>query len=581
MIALDRIRAEQVKSIYQHAPAGTLATLLAVTIMTAVLVFIGATRIEPAAWFSVAMCAQAGGRLLLYRTYLRVPRAEDEWRLWARRFCVAAVIGGLVVGFGAVYIMTAGRADLQVIALLLVFAFSSGAVGAFGVYLPAIYLYLHAVSIGPVGWLLWQGDTLHIALGGLYLLWLVAMMEQAHRLSVQFVESVRLRFEKLDLAEDLRREKAVAEQANAEKSRFLAAASHDLRQPVHALSLFVEALRPRTMDAEARVLLDHIDNSVHAMGGLFGGLLDISRLDAGVVEVNRTDFAIQPLLERVCRDLQAQARDKGLELELHRCSAFVHSDPVLLERVLRNIIANAVTYTDKGRVVVGCRRGSPLSVQVWDTGRGIPTGEQQRVFQEFYQLGNPERDRSKGVGLGLAIVKRLTTLLDCPLRLQSVPGKGSVFSVAVPLASTRPTVDPTTAAIENIVPRTGGGLVLVVDDELAIQVAMKSLLQSWGYEAVAAGSGDEMLERIVKHPAVPRLIICDYRLRDGGTGLAVIERLRSEYNQDIPGMLITGDTAPDRLKEAQASGYLLLHKPVPNARLRAAITHLTQPQTEL
>jgi CheY-like chemotaxis protein len=388
------------------------------------------------------------------------------------------------------------------------------------------------------------------------------------------MEGMQLRFENIDLVESLRREKAAAESANTAKSRFLAAASHDLRQPVHALSLFVAAMRPHQMDDEARSLLDHVDDSVRAMGGLFGGLLDISRLDAGVVEINRVPFAIQPLIERVCRDYASEAQVKGVQLNVRSSSAIVHSDPLLLERILRNLIGNAVAYTERGKILVGCRRGKALRIQVCDTGRGIPVHEQEHIFQEFYQLGNPERDRGKGVGLGLAIVRRLTVLLENPLSVHSIVNRGSTFSVTVPMAAAGASVVPTDAETSSVGSVQGSGLILVIDDEGAIQIAMKSLLQSWGYEAVVAASCAEMLRLIATRRDVPKLIICDYRLREAENGITVIERLRSEYNDDIPGMLITGDTAPDRLREAQDSGFLLLHKPVPNAKLRAAITHL-------
>jgi CheY-like chemotaxis protein len=212
-------------------------------------------------------------------------------------------------------------------------------------------------------------------------------------------------------------------------------------------------------------------------------------------------------------------------------------------------------------------------VQVWDTGRGIAQSEQQLVFQEFYQIGNPERDRTRGVGLGLAIVRRLTTLLDHPLSLQSWPGKGTCFTLEIPHGSgTAVALDARSLSVP--AETRGSGFILVVDDEGAIQVAMRSLLESWGYSVLTAGSYAEMLERVGSRTEVPDLIICDYRLRDNEIGSTVIERLRNEYNEAIPGMLITGDTAPDRIKEAQASGYLLLHKPVSNAALRAAIVRL-------
>jgi CheY-like chemotaxis protein len=211
---------------------------------------------------------------------------------------------------------------------------------------------------------------------------------------------------------------------------------------------------------------------------------------------------------------------------------------------------------------------------VWDTGRGIAEADKTLVFQEFYQLDNPERDRTKGVGLGLAIVKRLTTLLDHALQLQSRLGKGSVFSIDVPVVEAQVSGSMFRTDSNAVTVQPGSGLILVIDDELAIQAAMKSLLESWGYDTIMAASCDEMLSRIADRPDVPKLIICDYRLRAHENGIAIIERLRSEYNDDIPGMLITGDTAPDRLKDAQESGFLLLHKPVPNAKLRAAITNL-------
>jgi two-component system, sensor histidine kinase len=575
MIVSDRVRAAQIRSIYRNTPPGMLGMVAALSCYIAALAYIGAVETSKAFLFVGLLALQAGGRLLLYRAYSRDPLADLHWRRWGLWFTTGAAIGGLVIGGAVVWIMSTGRTDLQSIAFLLIFAVTSGALSAFAVHLRAFYAFLLAVSLGPMIWLLAHGGAIYTALVVMQIIWMIAIAEQARRTAATFSESVMLRFENLDLVEKLQREKAAAEQANAAKSRFLAAASHDLRQPVHALSLFVAAMRPRSMDEEARSLLDHIDDSVRSMGSLFGGLLDISRLDAGVVEVNKMPIPVQPLLERVCHDYVVQAQAKGLQLVRHKCSLSVMSDALLLERVLRNIIANAVTYTDRGRVVVGCRRRrGHVSIQVWDTGRGIPADEQEHVFQEFYQLGNPERDRTKGVGLGLAIVRRLTQLLGHTLTVRSELHKGSLFAVSAPYADAAAAAAAQTGEFAAPFLAHGHGLILVIDDEMAIQIAMKSLLESWGYEAITAGSCDEMLERIATHRTAPRLIISDYRLRDNASGIDAIERLRSEYNDEIPGMLITGDTAADRLKEAQESGFLLLHKPVPNHRLRASIAHL-------
>jgi signal transduction histidine kinase/CheY-like chemotaxis protein len=570
----DSIRIEQIRSVFRTGAPGVFTTLISVFVLTLGLVHIDAASGSKAAIFLTVMFVQSTSRMLLYRAYWRADEAQRrDWRFWGRWFTVGCFIGGTTIGTGSVWMVNTQHTELQLIALLLIFAVTGGAVGSFSAYLPAFMVFFTGVGTVPGIWLFLQADGLHVTIGIIFVLWFLAVSEQARRNSSQFADSVRLRLENVALVADLRHEKALAEEANVAKSRFLAAASHDLRQPVHALSVFVGALRSHQMDVPARDLLDHIDGSVRALSGLFGGLLDISRLDAGVVEVHRTSFAIQPIIERVCRDFESQARQKGVILRGRPTRATVNSDPMLCERILRNIVANAVTYTDTGKVLVGCRRGPRLRVQVWDTGRGISQTEQQFVFQEFYQIGNPERDRTRGVGLGLAIVKRLTSLLDHPLSLQSWPAKGTCFTLEIPhgtgTAVAQDARSPSAPADTR-----GSGFILVVDDEGAIQIAMRSLLESWGYSVLTAGSYAEMLERVGTSTEVPDLIICDYRLRDNEIGSTVIERLRNEYNEPIPGMLITGDTAPDRIKEAQASGYLLLHKPVSNATLRAAIVRL-------
>jgi CheY-like chemotaxis protein len=244
-----------------------------------------------------------------------------------------------------------------------------------------------------------------------------------------------------------------------------------------------------------------------------------------------------------------------------------------MERILRNLVSNAVRHTDAGRVVVGCRRRTgAICVQVWDTGPGIPLAERERIFQEYFQLQNPERDRAMGLGLGLAIVRRLSNLLFCPVTLRSELGRGSCFSIEIPEAKETSNIVETRvvgSAAEFV-----RGLILVIDDEAAIRDAMHSLLTSWGYAVIAAGSAAEMLASLAQCPKRPDMIICDYRLRGEENGIDVVRQLQSECNEAIPAMLITGDTAADRLLEAQASGLLLLHKPVPNGKLRAAIVNL-------
>ncbi len=572
---IDRIRAEQIRALYRNGSIGVQTSLGAAIVLTGVLIYIGGLPSVIASIFLAAMLANTVGRTLLAQRYWRAAPPAADWSIWAFRFSLAACVGHLTWGLGAVSLMIPGRFDLQLLVVLVIIAIELGGVSAFGSYRPAFSLSLLCIIVPPALWSALQGNILHEALALVLVFRLTIAWLVGRNFNLGFIESLRLRFENVELVDDLRRQKQLAERASIAKSRFLASTSHDLRQPVHALGMFVGALRQHEMSDEMRRLVEHISGSVNAMDGLFTALLDISRLDAGVIRSHPTSFAIQQVLERICRDLAGEAADKGIRLVLHPSSAIVRSDPLLMERVLRNLVSNAVRYTDRGRVVVGCRRGERLGVQVWDTGRGIAADQQERIFQEFYQTENPERDRSKGLGLGLAIVKRLTMLLDCPLTVCSQPGRGSAFMIEIPYATEAETAMPDAEAVPSGLAR---GLILVIDDEVAIQEAMRSLLTGWGYEVVVAGSCDEMLERIADGTERPHLIISDYRLREGENGIEVIERLQSEYNDDIPAMLITGDTAPDRLKEAQSSGFLLLHKPVASHKLRAAIGNLTRSQ---
>jgi signal transduction histidine kinase/CheY-like chemotaxis protein len=364
------------------------------------------------------------------------------------------------------------------------------------------------------------------------------------------------------------------EQANLAKSRFLAAASHDLRQPLHALGLFVAQLRALRDHTEHGPIVARIDAAVAAMNELFGALLDISKLDAGVLTPDVTEFPVQRLLRRLETTFAGAAREKGLQLRVIASDAWVRSDPILLERILLNLVSNAVHYTVRGRVLVGCRRrGEHLSLEVWDTGIGIPEDQQRNVFGEFYRLGGLGGDRSSGLGLGLAIVDRLCNLLDHPIELVSHIGKGSRFAVSVPLT---PQLEETTTpiALADSIDPVRGKLVFIIDDDpLALQ-GMRGVLQTWGCKVVTAASGRAAVAQLANSTQLPDLIISDYHLPDGDTGFNVISRLRAALGAKVPAFLITGDTTPECLHEAGARGLYLLHKPVPPMNLRAVISQL-------
>lgn len=374
---------------------------------------------------------------------------------------------------------------------------------------------------------------------------------------------------------DLAAKKNMAERANQAKSRFFAAASHDLRQPLHALSLFVAALKARNQQPESQTLIDNIEASTAAMELLFNALLDISRLDAGTIEAHPVHFPLQKMLLDLDHQFGALAAEKQLRLRFRPCDVTLYSDPLLIERILVNLIANAIRYTDDGGVLVACRRrGRMVRLSVIDTGRGIPPDQQESVFQEFVQLHNPARDRSKGLGLGLAIVSRLGRLLGHRVDLQSRPGRGSVFSIDVPCGDASLIQPPAPASTPGPLP--ADALVLLVDDESAILRGMAELFDNWQIDLVTAHSADEAEHWLASIGRVPDVIVSDYRLPDDTDGIEVITRLRHKFGRDIPAILVTGDTAPDTILRISKAGFPMLHKPLRPAKLRALLTHLLQ-----
>ena len=531
----------------------------------------GSLSLDLALWYGLLAVIYAGQVGLAFMLRERAsPRLNTRTAL--ALFTAIGLVEGLVWSIGIVGISARRPIEQELTVLLIGAGVAAGAALSFGFHMPTFLCRFLGATVPYVLWAIFRGDGLHLMLALTVFVYSISSIQMTLGFNRSFILSSRLTLENQDLVRELRVQKEAAELANVAKSKFIATASHDLRQPVHALGLLAGALQGHAMNDDMRRLVGQIGGSVTAMDGLFDSLLDISRLDAGVVEAQIEDFPIQPVLERVCRDYLAEAETKGLRLVWNRCSAIVRTDPFLLERILRNLVSNAVRYTDRGGIVVGCRRGNRLRLEVWDTGRGIPLEQQGQVFREFFQLETPERDRAKGLGLGLAIVDRLAKLLDCAVTLRSEPWKGSVFMISVALAQSQCLGVPSPqGAPMFVMPR---GLILVIDDDPVIQSAMQSLLSSWGHDVIVAGSGAEMLDRIATRSRRPDLIICDYRLRDGENGIGVIKRLQSNYDERVPAVLITGDTASDRLQEAQESGLVLLHKPVAEIRLRATVGNL-------
>ncbi len=372
---------------------------------------------------------------------------------------------------------------------------------------------------------------------------------------------------------ELRARKDEAERANLAKSRFLAAASHDLRQPLHALGLFLSELSQQPLGARSRQLTGRLTASTEAMEGLLDSLLDISRLDAGVLSPERSVFDMHAKLEHIIAGQTSAAAARGLDLRLRCPPCWAVSDPLLFERIVANLVGNAIRYTPHGRVLVACRRrGERLRVEVRDSGLGIAADDQQVIFQEFVQLGNAERARDKGLGLGLAIVRRLVDLLGHRLELRSAPGRGSVFAVELPAA---PPPEPVPGDREALALGQFDGLQVVLADDDALALgAMSSLLASWGCAVTAADTADALLDALASG-TTPDILITDLRLGGATDGLALIAAVRAQPGRaGLPAVLISADTAPQTLARIQAAGVPMLHKPVRPARLRALVHRL-------
>lgn len=374
---------------------------------------------------------------------------------------------------------------------------------------------------------------------------------------------------------DIAREAALAardlaERADMAKTKFLAAASHDLRQPLQSLFFFTHALSDKLGGHAASPLLASMSGSLDAMRALLDSLLDVSKLDAGVVTPNVSEFPLGPLLERLAGEYAGRAGETGIAFRHVPTKAWTRTDPALLERIVRNLIENAIRYTEAGTILIGCRRRrGALAISVVDTGIGIPDDRREDIFEEFTQLANPERDRRKGLGLGLAIVKRLSGLLGHGIEVRSEPGRGSVFAVTVPVVETRPAPVATETATLTRLP--GKGLVVVVEDDAIILLSMRAMLEEWGYKVVSAMSSEEAIESILGLGQQPDMIVADYRLREGRTGVQAIRDIYGVCGVRIPALVLTGDTDPARIAEVKQSGFLLLHKPVSPGLLREAL----------
>ncbi|MES2512299.1 MAG: ATP-binding protein [Pseudomonadota bacterium] len=389
-----------------------------------------------------------------------------------------------------------------------------------------------------------------------YLIFLAGLGRDAFRV---FDESCRIRFTEQQLNGRLAAALESAQQASQAKTRFLAAASHDLRQPLHTISVLVAAIGLRKLDERSREIVHMLDNVSHSLSGQLDGLLDVSKLDAGIVLPELQIESLDVLIQNHVAAMRTPARERGLHIHAH-CPEPLRAitDPNLLGRILGNLTGNALKFTSTGGVdIFLARQGQHAVIDVVDTGVGIAPELQKLVFQEFYQIGNDERDRSKGLGLGLSIVQRMCALLEIDLTLESTPGLGSRFTLRMPLTADFAELQAPEAVLDAV--DVSSLHVLVIDDEVDVRESMRLLLEELGCLVLLADGAAQAIQ----HAETGRIdmVISDFRLKGNTSGVDIIRQIRHLHRRIYP-LLITGDTAPDRLQQAQAAGVPLLHKPV-------------------
>ena len=571
-----RARAEQVAILFTHWRATTASMVLGGLIFAAVMWRV-APHGELALWLAAILANQAWRYELARRYRAAAPEADARER-WGRAWAVGSTIAGSLWGLASLRWYTPGDPGHQALLIVCLFGVIIGGLNLTTVLKTSFYGFVLPAVVPLIARVAVEGDEVHLFIAAVLLVVFVFVLRFGHGLNDLLTESLAIRFENIDLIGELQaqtaaadRARAAAEAANLGKSRFLAAASHDLRQPLHAMALFAATLSAKARDLDLRSLVANINASVEALEQLLSALLDISKLDTGAVVPKRSEFPLAPSLARIEQEFAPLAAAKGLRLAVLPTRMWAESDPLLLERIVSNLASNAIRYTARGGVVIGARRrGRRVAIELWDSGIGIAEGERERIFEEFYQVGNVERHSARGMGLGLSIVRRLALLLEHPLRLDSRPGRGSRFVIEVPRAATREmaaTPIPPGAAPGSL--PLAGVQVAVIDDEQIVVEGMRALYSAWGAEVVAGTTGDALLAAMGEAGRCPDLIVADYRLAGGELGTEVVARLRHELGVPIPALLISGDSSPAAVKVMRESRCEVMLKPVLPGELRA------------
>jgi signal transduction histidine kinase len=562
-----RVLREQVDSLLGTSLVASLVAFL-ISLGFAAIFYYYSQQTNVLVWLAILNTTQVT-RWLGNMRYLKTPQTQRDHLRSANWYCNALIANGIAWGLAPWLFFPKGNMPLTSFMMLLMLGMSSGGIASLAPFRRAIFSFTVPMLLGLAGALLWQRDTMHTFMALCTLAYMYVNLKFGLQQNLLLTQALTARYEKEDLALRLAQQVEISERASLEKTRFFASASHDLRQPLHSLGLFGSALLARLKTTADEPIARNLMHCVDALETSFSAMLDVSKLDAGVVQPKIAPVAVAEVFRRLDASYAGHAEAQGLALRFKPASKWVATDAQLLERLLGNLIHNALKFTDRGGVTVLARtahnaQDPQISIEVWDTGAGMAATELPRIFDEFYQVGNLERDRSKGLGMGLAIVQRLTHLLGLTVTVQSRLGRGTVFKLRLTSAPAQPQKAPkqATDTASGTFRALGGLTVLVIDDEENVRISTAAALRQYGLQVEMADSLAQA--QTIAAQLGPRLsaIICDFRLRNHEDGIGVIATLRQQLAHPIAALLVTGDTAPERVRQAQQSGLHVLYKPV-------------------
>jgi two-component system, sensor histidine kinase len=570
---IDELEGEQLDHLFRFTPLTSVMTTVAALMLY--WAFRSEEGFDAAAVWAAALVLLSLARVVAARRYQRARPSRDRLHRWAAWAFGTILLQGLLLGALSLIWLRPAAPEVESLLHIVMATIAIGATVPLPPFYPVFVTFVVCV-MGPLALRdLWIADAYHLALAalvvatGLYTLQggrrqaqALAQTQAERRRNAALIEALRLENQRTDQARRL------AERAHEAKARFFAAANHDLRQPLHAMGLLAHTLHEGRAVARTEEVSGRLVECVDSMSQIVDELLELAQVDAAGVMPQPEAFALDALLREVARTYEVQARHKGLTLEVDSDALRVLSDRRLVARVLANLLSNALRYTERGGVRVVSRvQGERVEVSVEDSGIGIHESEQQRIFEEFYQVGNPARDRRLGVGLGLATVKRLSDLLGLRVEVQSLLGQGSVFRFTLPLCKGA----PTESAVPAMAPRDAllaQRRVLVIEDDADSRAALIGLLCAWGCEVRSAEDVTSARQRLADG-FDPEAVLADLRLAGGASGIDAVVAVRALLGKDLPALVVTGDVGDPRAQRAESVGLNVLAKPVKPMQLRA------------